>query len=273
MAEKIKTKISFWVVFVALFAFAEVQASPINEEVAADDLSVVEVDEHEADMNDPLEYLNRGIYGVNRFVDGLVLRPLAYGYRDLLFDPIKARVSNVIDNLATPVTLANDILQLKPDRAFESMARFFINTTIGLLGLFDVAADCFDIQPHKEDFGQTLGYWGLGDGPYLMLPILGPSNLRDAVGRVADYIIDPYNAYMRVHNHEGAILARSSVDAVVSRERVLDLTESIDKTEDPYKQYRILYMQNRQYAIADGKIARESPVPSEMEAQTDSEPK
>lgn len=269
MVKKSK-KIAWWVILAAVCSFAPIQASPINESAPAGDLSTVEVDEHEADMNDPLEYLNRGIYGVNRFLDGLVLRPLAYGYRDLLFDPIKARVSNVIDNLATPVTLANDILQLKGDRAFESMARFFINTTIGLLGLFDVAADYFDIQPHKEDFGQTLGYWGVGDGPYLMLPIFGPSNLRDTVGRVADYIVDPYNAYMRVHHHDGAILARSSVDAVVSRERVLDLTESIDKTEDPYKQYRILYMQNRQYNIQDGKIARESPVPAEMDAQDDS---
>lgn len=241
------------------------RATPINAGVTAGDLSVIEVDEHEATMNDPLEYLNRGIYGVNRVLDGLLLKPLAYGYRDLLFDPIKARVSNVLDNLLVPVTLVNDILQLKEEHAWESMTRFFLNSTVGLLGLFDVAADWFNIQPHKEDFGQTLGYWGVGDGPYLMLPLFGPSNARDLVGRIGDYIVDPFSAYARTHHKkQGADYARWAVDGLVRRENVLDVTESIDKNADPYAQYRILYMQNRQYAIQDGKVARESPVPDEL---------
>jgi Surface lipoprotein len=200
---------------------------------------------HEVDVQDPFEPLNRGIFAVNTFVDGLLFKPLAYAYEDLVAVEIRSSVSNFFDNLASPVTLANDILQIEPESAVITLARFVINSTIGLLGLFDPAADIFELYPEKRDFGQTLRKWGFGSGPYLVLPLLGPASVRDAGGQLADYFIDPYNSYMRVHDKDRYIYFRTGATLLVKRQSLLKLTDELDRTPDPYAQYRILYMQNR----------------------------
>ena len=208
-------------------------------------LSSEDLYNQEIDAQDPFEPLNRGIFAVNTFVDGLLLKPLSYAYEDLVAVEIRSSVANFLNNLASPVTLANDILQIEPESAVKTLARFVINSTIGLLGLFDPAAEIFELYPEKRDFGQTLRKWGIGSGPYLVLPLLGPSSLRDVGGQVADYFIDPYNSYMRVHNKDKYIYYRTGATLLVKRQGMLKLTEDLDQTSDPYAQYRILYMQNR----------------------------
>lgn len=193
---------------------------------------------------DPLEPLNRGVFVVNTFLDGLLIRPMAYAYEDLVADVIKDRVSNVLDNLASPVVFVNDLLQAEGGQAMNTFMRFVINSTFGLLGLFDPASE-IGLDQKKNDFGTTFRRWGIGAGPYIMLPLFGPSSFRDLTGDVAGYFADPYNWYMRVHHKKEWIYARVGVKGLVKRQQLLDITEQLEDTADPYAQYRILYMQNR----------------------------
>tara|TARA_R110002095_G_scaffold216184_1_gene212403 strand:+ start:899 stop:1714 length:816 start_codon:yes stop_codon:yes gene_type:complete len=193
---------------------------------------------------DPLEPLNRGIFVINTFLDGLLIRPMAYAYEDLVADVIKDRISNVLDNLASPIVFVNDLLQGEGTQAMNTFMRFFINSTFGLLGLFDPASD-IGLDQKNNDFGTTFRRWGIGAGPYIILPLFGPSSFRDLAGDSAGYFADPYNWYMRVHHKKEWIYARLAVKALVKRQQFLELTERLDKTADPYAQYRILYMQNR----------------------------
>jgi phospholipid-binding lipoprotein MlaA len=133
------------------------------------------------DDNDPLEGLNRGIFEFNRVVDGVLIKPAAQIYRGVLPQQAQDSVRSFLRNLRSPVILANDVLQGDMDRAGSTIGRFLVNTTLGIGGLFDVASE-LGMPFHDEDFGQTLAVWGVGEGPYLVLPLLGPSNPRDAVG-------------------------------------------------------------------------------------------
>jgi phospholipid-binding lipoprotein MlaA len=134
---------------------------------------------------DPWEPMNRGIFAFNEWADKWFLEPVATGYDFVMPEMAQRSVENFFENLAYPVRLANDLFQLKFVKAFEDTGRFLTNTTIGMGGLFDVAsAGGFPV--HDEDFGQTLGYWGVPPGPYLVIPLLGPSNVRDTAGLVAD---------------------------------------------------------------------------------------
>ena len=142
--------------------------------------------------NDPLEPLNRAVYEINDGIDVVILRPLALAYRAVVPNPARQGVRNLLDNLASPVVLANDMMQGKPKRAGDTFMRLVINSTLGVAGLFDVATG-LGYPQHSADFGMTLAVWGLVDeGAYLMLPLFGPSNPRDAVGRGADMALDPF---------------------------------------------------------------------------------
>ncbi|MEN8236359.1 MAG: VacJ family lipoprotein [Pseudomonadota bacterium] len=216
--------------------------------LVAEDLTEVQDSEFVQDVDDPFEDINRVIFAINMGLDTVFFRPLSELYGEAVPDPVRKGVHNVVRNLNTPVTLANDILQFNPDRAGVTIFRFLINTTIGLGGLFDVASE-MGFEHHYEDFGQTLASAGIDGGPYLMLPILGPSNTRDLVGRVADFFMDPINWIVANNDVEWVGWTRAGVDLLDVRTNSRELTDRVEKTLDPYAQYRSLYTQSRKYRI------------------------
>ena len=197
---------------------------------------------------DPLQPFNRAMFTFNDAVDRVVFRPLAVGYRAVFPQPIRNGVNNFFNNLRTPTILLNDILQGKPKRAQKTINRFLVNSTIGLLGFVDIATS-LGFPKHQEDYGQTLAVWGVPAGPYIVLPLLGPSTLRDAVGKVPEfYIADP----LWEPDDTAVAIARFGVRAVDIRSRLLDLDRVIKMQVDPYLFFRETYLQNRQRAILDG---------------------
>lgn len=197
------------------------------------------------ELNDPLEPGNRVAYEVNNALDSVILEPAARAYRFVVPGAIRTGVDNVLDNLGTPVTLGNDMLAGKPRRAGDTTMRFLINTTAGMLGFFDVASG-LGFKKHDSDFGLTLGSWGVDEGPFLFLPILGPSSPRDATGFVADKVIDPFTWVGQGTAVTALGWSRTGVGAVNAREKVLDPVEQTKKTAlDPYATFRSLYRQYR----------------------------
>ncbi|MSP83761.1 MAG: VacJ family lipoprotein [Alphaproteobacteria bacterium] len=207
------------------------------------------------DVGDPLEPLNRGIFAFNRTIDGLILKPAAHIYRGVVPELGREGVHNVLSNWTAPVTFLNDVLQGEPDRASATLGRFFLNTGFGLLGLLDVATYVGAEERHDEDFGQTLAVWGSGEGPYLMLPIFGPSNPRDAVGLVADKLSDPLTWVLL---DDTASFVRSGASALDTRSRYLDELDSLERTSiDFYAALRSLYRQRRNADIHNGAVPAE----------------
>ncbi len=210
------------------------------------------------EANDPLEPMNRGLFEVYKFTDDILIKPLALMFRLLLPPEPRRGVRNFLSNLRAPVNFANDLLQGKVDRAYVTFQRFAVNTTLGIGGVMDIAAD-FDIKGHKEDFGQTLAVWGSVDGPYIMLPLLGPTNPRDLVGLVMDGFIDPLGYFVASE----ALLGRTFARGIDERERVVDALDEIERSSlDLYATYRTLYRQRRDDEIRDGELAPVVPVPS-----------
>ena len=239
------------------------------EETAIEDLSLYD---DQMAGRDPFEPVNRGIFVVNTFLDGLLIRPMAYAYEDLVPNVVKNRISGVLYNLGAPIIFINDLLQGEGQQAANTLGRFFVNTVFGLLGLFDVAAE-IGLDRKSNDFDTTFRRWGIGAGPYIVLPLFGPSSFRNLVGDAAEYFADPYNWYMRVNYSRKflgtrggkPIQARAAVRSLIKRHQVLNITDKLDTTEDPYAQYRILYMQNRKIIDA----IEESAVPDDMIESTE----
>jgi phospholipid-binding lipoprotein MlaA len=205
------------------------------------------------EVNDPLEPLNRAIFELNRGLDTWFLRPAATLYRGFIPPPIQDIVSNFLNNLKSPVVLLNDVLQGEGDRAADTLSRFAINSTIGILGFGDPAAD-MGFPDHSEDFGQTLARWGMDGGPYLVLPILGPSNPRDAVGKVVDTLTDPVWHYARNTDREHIVYERTAAELIDFRARNMEPIDDLEKTSlDYYAAVRSLYRQVRADAIKNGK--------------------
>lgn len=206
---------------------------------------------------DPLEGINRGIYKFNDVADRYAMQPVAKAYRSVAPSPIRTGISNFFSNLGTLTTIVNDLLQLKLSQAFTDAGRFVINTTFGIAGFIDVAS-MDKIQKHQEDFGQTLGYWGVHSGPYLVLPILGPSTVRDAGGLAFDTFTSDPITYL--HN-TGQIRAHNRVRAVQlldKRTQLLDATDLVDNASiDPYAFMRDAYLQRRASLIQDGLVPKE----------------
>lgn len=208
---------------------------------------------------DPLEPVNRGIYKFNRVADTYVLRPVAKTYRSYTPVEVRTGVTNFLDNLFYPTTIVNDLLQGKFAQGGKDTARFVINTTLGIAGLMDVAAP-LGLPRNDEDFGQTFGKWGMGEGVYLMLPLFGPSNARDLVGRVGDSFAGPTPMFNMADAYtvtdyrvsDAADLALSGVGAIDSRVRLLDADKYLDEQLDPYVFLRTTYLQNRQNLVFDG---------------------
>ncbi len=199
--------------------------------------------------NDPFERSNRFMFKVNVQFDNYILKPVAKGYR-YVPSPVRQSVRNFLDNLASPVTLANDIFQLQGQRASTTALRFGINSTIGIFGLFDPAKG-LELEKHNEDFGQTMAVWGLPEGPYLFTPIYGPSSPREFGGWIIDWAFDPMTHQDDWHL-ENAI-GRYAVDGVDARAGALTVLDEIERSSvDFYATVRSLYQQNRASEIANG---------------------
>jgi phospholipid-binding lipoprotein MlaA len=209
-----------------------------------------EIQENSA-IPDPWEGFNRHMYGVNDAVDHAVLEPVARGYRAVTPGPVRTGVNNFLHNLGAPVTLVNDLLQGQVKRAGVTAARLGINSTLGVFGLLDPATD-FGFERHEEDFGQTLAVWGVGPGPYIFVPLIGPTTLRDGAGQIVDLAFDPLNWAHFDHDNE-ARLTRGVVSGVAAREELLDPIESIRRTSiDPYSSIRATYQLTRESEIRNG---------------------
>jgi phospholipid-binding lipoprotein MlaA len=208
-------------------------------------------DNDTSSVSDPFENVNRAIYSFNSFLDKILIKPIAKGYRFVVPDLARRGVRNVLTNLSEPLTLINSALQGDKQNGFEAFWRFTINSTYGIGGIFDVAKDA-GLEHRKEDFGQTAGVYGAGQGVYLMLPILGPSNGRDAFGKVVDIFTDPFDYILT----DEATFVRSGVNGIDAREGALSLVDQINRTSlDPYATIRSLYTQKRWDEIRNGKRA------------------
>jgi phospholipid-binding lipoprotein MlaA len=248
----------------ALLCLALATASP---EAFADELEELEDDpfadyeEEIEDTNDPFEIPNRFIFAMNQTLDVAIFRPIAVLYRDLVPEYLRQRVHLGLRNLGEPVTLANDLLQGEWGRAGTTADRFLLNSTGGVLGLWDVATD-LGHPYHDEDFGQTLGTHGVGEGPYIVLPLLGPSNLRDATGKVVDHFLDPFTYIADETGKEEWQLYRFALDGLDFRTRNLETLDEIERDAlDFYARLRSLYRQRRDAEIRN-----------EVDAKADAEP-
>ncbi|MHB0852865.1 MlaA family lipoprotein [Stutzerimonas nitrititolerans] len=196
---------------------------------------------------DPWEGVNRAVFRFNDTVDTYSLKPLAKGYQKVTPDVIETGIGNVFSNLGDVVVLANDLLQGKIRNAGIDTSRILFNTTFGVLGFFDVATR-MGLPKNDEDLGQTLGVWGLGNGPYVVLPLLGPSTLRDAGGRVGDSFLSPYRYINGVPVRNTTL----GVDVVDTRASLLSAEKMI--TGDKYIFIRNAYLQNREFRTRDGQV-------------------
>lgn len=212
-----------------------------------------------SEVNDPFESYNRVMHSFNDTVDSAVLKPVSEGYDTVMPDPVRKGVSNFFSNLDDITVIINDILQFKFMQAFEDTSRFGINCTVGVLGLMDVASD-FGFKKNNEDFGQTLGAWGVGPGPYIVLPFFGPSDARDTVGLIGDHFTDPVT-YVTGPDARNPIIGTRVVDDranLLSAEKVLE-----EAALDEYALIRDAYLQRRQNLVYDGNVPEEFDVFSE----------
>lgn len=209
------------------------------------------------DAYDPFEKENRVLFDASLQLDRLVLRPAAVAYGRALPQRVRDSVRNFIDNLSSPVVFANDVLQGDVDKAGVTLFRIGVNSTIGIGGLFDPAAS-FGYARHSNDFGLTLGDYGVGEGPYLFIPVLGPSNARDATGYVTDWAFDPF-FYITLRENFFWQLGRTALDDVDARSRNLETLDDIQKSSlDFYATVRSLYHQNRESQISGGTPAMQN---------------
>ncbi|WP_417517047.1 VacJ family lipoprotein [Minwuia sp.] len=204
------------------------------------------------EVNDPLEPFNRTMFGFNNALDAAVLKPVAQAYDAILPTPAKGAVRNALNNMGEPITFMNAVLQGEFVRARETLTRFVFNSTFGLGGLVDFMGD-LGMKRHDEDFGQTLAVWGVPDGPYLVLPFLGPSQVRDLTGFAVDSFADPVNRTFRGHDIDWAPYARTGTDIVSRRAQLLGKLEELERNSiDFYATIRSGYRQRRQAEITNG---------------------
>lgn len=201
---------------------------------------------------DPWEPLNRSVFTANLAVDKVTTRPLARGYRKIVPRPIRKGVSNFFRNLTTPRSALNNFLQGKPGRGFSEIGRFLFNSTIGIAGVIDVAS-AGGMDEYREDFGQTAAVWGVPDGPYVMLPLLGPQTLRDALMMPLDIITTLLYQYDNTSVRDKLYFVR----LIDLRYQLLAAEKFLEDSTDAYITTRESYLQNRNYAIHDGDVPEE----------------
>lgn len=197
--------------------------------------------------DDPWETLNRQTFAFNQGLDFILIRPLAKGYQFITPKPVREGVTRVFQNTMEPSNAVNNVLQGKVEEGILSLFRLMINSTVGVVGIFDVA-QMVDIPRMSEDFGQTLATWGVPKGPYFVIPVLGPSTVRDTVGLVPEVFLDP-NTYV---GRDWFVWPWWGAKFVNARERLLPVTDMLDKTVDPYVATRNAYLQQRQNSLQNG---------------------
>jgi phospholipid-binding lipoprotein MlaA len=200
------------------------------------------------DPSDPLEPYNRDMFKFNQAVDKAVLKPVAKGYKAITPTPVRHGITNFFNNISDVTSAINNLLQFKLSRAGSDVGRLAVNSTIGLLGFFDVATN-MGLPDYKEDFGQTLGYWGAVPSPYLVLPFLGPSTLRDTIGLGGDIVTNPLFNLRDDHVYWGLV----GLDFLNQRTNLLTAGELLESAAiDPYTFVRDAYLQKRRNQIFDG---------------------
>lgn len=201
----------------------------------------------QANETDPWEGFNRAMFSFNEGLDRAIVKPITQGYRFIMPDFAEQGVHNFFENIGDVKTFFNNVLQGKPKEASEDLGRVIVNTTIGIGGLFDVATT-FGIPKHDEDFGQTLGTWGVESGPYLVLPLFGPSSVRDGVGRIPDMMVDPVQQV----NDDDTRLGLQVLRVIDTRSQLLEAEGVI--SGDRYTFIRDAYLQRREFEINDGQV-------------------
>lgn len=198
---------------------------------------------------DPWHGANRVLFALSMQLDRMLLAPVSHGYRAIIPEVLRNRVSRAVDNLGEPGTMLNDLAQGHPRRAGRATARFAINSTLGVAGLFDVAG-AMNIPLHDSDFGQTLGRYGVGPGPYVYVPIIGPSDLRDGLGRIVDVVTDPVSLLTGgITTTLGA--SRFSAVTIDTRTRADAAFRALDDATDPYATARSAYTQRRSAVVLE----------------------
>jgi len=246
---------------VAGFALVALLARPAAAEPEPSGKTSAAVAQAESDANDPIEGFNRVIFEFNEFFYTYLLRPVAEVYVAVLPDEARNGIRNFLTNLRTPIVLANDVMQGEGERAWITTERFFINSTVGLGGLIDVAKE-WGIEGHNEDLGQTFAVWGAPDGFYLVLPILGPSNPRDAAGKFLDSFLDPLSYYLTNTDREEYDIGRSAALGVDEYSRVMDELKKLkDTSVDYYAALRSISRQKRAAEIRNGEVGGNAPLP------------
>jgi phospholipid-binding lipoprotein MlaA len=200
-----------------------------------------------SEARDPLEPINRVAHQFNEDLDRALLRPIARGYAKILPEPVQIGVSNVFFNAKYPVTMVNNALQGKFVPAFSDLGRITLNTTLGIGGLFDPAT-AVGLERYDEDFGQTLGAWGVPSGIYVVVPFLGPYTLRDGIGSIVDDFAEP-RSYLEDDSTRYGLWAGDKFDR---RVRLLDADAVLDRTGDSYAFIRSAYLQRREFLVKDG---------------------
>ncbi|MCW8944101.1 MAG: VacJ family lipoprotein [Sedimenticola sp.] len=206
------------------------------------------------DPRDPAEGFNRAMYSFNEGLDDVLLKPISKGYKAITPAPVDTGISNFFGNLADVGSAINNLLQFKLERAASDVGRVLVNSTIGLLGFIDVASN-MNMQKYGEDFGQTMGAWGMDPGPYIVLPFFGPSSGRDTVGLVVDWYTDPVR-YVKPNHWRNSLIGLRVIDTradLLSASRVLE-----EAALDPYEFQRDAYLQKRRNDVFDGAPPPES---------------
>lgn len=204
-----------------------------------------------AEISDPFEEGNRAVFAFNNAVDKAVIHPVAKGYNAAVPKPVRTGVDNVLRNLKSPVTFANQTLQGDVGGAANVLVRAVVNTLVGVGGIFDVAAS-EGIPYEGEDFGQTLAKWGVGHGPYLVVPIIGPSSLRDYVGYAVDSFADPLRWYLFNIDREGIYYGKVGMEYLTLRASLVDTLEDLQRSSiDYYAATRSAYYQHREALVND----------------------
>ncbi len=203
---------------------------------------------------DPFESFNRKSFAVHQFLDTYFARPIALTYRTVVPSPARTGVANFFRNISEPVTMANALAQGQWERFAQSSGRFIINSTFGLLGLIDMAS-YFGIDDPREDTDQTLAVAGIPSGPYLFVPLLGPTTPRHLIGRGVDFVLTPYSHFDQWEDRDGAY----ALDILHTRSELIDPLDDLNKTSaDLYISLRSFYFQNRESEINNGEIDMES---------------
>jgi phospholipid-binding lipoprotein MlaA len=270
-SQRVSTR-SIFVPAVVLFSFlamgcasnnASTQASASNPSNAsssevASEAETIPVEDNK--VPDPFEPVNRVVWDFNyEILDRFLLKPLTQGYIAITPQPIRTGLVNASNNIEEPANMVNNLLQGKAEASVTSAARFAVNTTVGLLGIFDVAGK-MGLERERENFGEVLGVWGIDTGPYLMLPALGPSDFRSFTGRVVDnyywpstVINDPY------------LIAATLVSVIEARAMLLDQEENLKRSLDQYLFVRDAYFQRLAFDVSDGAIKQKSEEELEQE--------